>query len=90
MKKIVLDKNETIGVNNVEKNAKVGIQWSGGKKSFIIQTIGGFYGLDESLDTLNSWCDETMQGYIERALNQEGSQAFYFYEASELFQWMSE
>jgi hypothetical protein len=93
MKKIVLDSSELINIADVSNYAKVGIQWANGKKTIIIQTRDGFVGLDGSLDILNSWEDDSMTGYIERALkqgNNEGTQAFYFNKSSELFKWMSE
>lgn len=90
MKKIVLNASELINISDVSNYSKVGFQWSGGKKSIVIQTNDGFYGMDSSLEVINSWGRDTMQEYIENGLSQEGAQAFYFNKSSELFKWMSE
>jgi hypothetical protein len=93
MKKIVLNASELINLADVSNYSKVGIQWAGGKKTIIIQTSDGFVGLDGALDTLNSWQADSMQEYVQSAVNQgnnEGTQAFYFSKVSDLFKWMSE
>lgn len=90
MKKIVLNASELINISDVSDYSKVGLQWSDGKKSIVIRTFSGFYGMDNSLEIRNSWSKDTMQEYIENGLKQEGAQAFYFNKSSELFKWMSE
>jgi hypothetical protein len=93
MKRIVLNASELIDLADVSNHAKVGIQWAGGKKTIIIRTSYGFVGLDASLDTLDSWQADSIQEYVQSAVNQgnnEGTQAFYFNKSSELFKWMSE
>lgn len=90
MKKIVLKANELINISDVSDYSKVGLQWVNGKKSIVIRTKDGFYGMDNSLEIVHSWSRDTMQEYIENGLTQEGAQAFYFNKSSELFKWMSE
>lgn len=90
MKKIVLNASELINISDVSDYSKVGFQWPGGKKSIVIRTKDGFYGMDASMEIIDSWGRDTMQEYIEAGLNQEGAQAFYFNKSSELFKWMSE
>jgi hypothetical protein len=90
MKKIVLNASELISISDVSDYSKVGFQWVNGKKSIVIRTPSGFFGMDDSLEICHAWCKATMQEYIENGLKQEGAQAFYFNKSSELFKWMSE
>lgn len=92
MKKIVLNASELINLADVSNYAKVGIRWECGGKCMIIQTSDGFVGVDKSLNIVHCWKADSIKEYIGRALtqgNNEDSEAFYFSEASELFEWMS-
>jgi hypothetical protein len=90
MKKIVSNASEVINLTDISDHANVGIRFVDGNKCFVIQTNDGFYGVDNSLDIDGSWKRESMQEYIENALKQTGSEAFYFNKVSDLFRWMSE
>ena len=94
MKRIVLEQNETVSLNEISDRSFVGIEWESGQKCMIIDTPGGYCSIadDHYPNICSVWYADTVQGYITRALNQgnnTNSKAFVFNNTKELCAWMS-
>lgn len=94
MRRIVIERDTTVSLSEVNDRSFVGIQWEGGSKCMIIQTSEGFCSISNAYypNTRCAWYADSIQEYVTRALNQgnnTNSRAFTFNNAKELYEWMS-
>ena len=94
MRRIVIERDTTVSLSEVDNRSFVGIEWERGQKCMIIRTTDGFCSIsnDHYPNILNVWYADTVQEYVTRALNQgnnTNSKAFVFNNTKELCEWMS-
>ena len=94
MRRIVIERDTTVSLSEVDDRSFVGIQWEVGSKCMIIQTPEGFCSISNVYypNTMHVWYTDSIQEYVTRALNQgnnTNSRAFAFNNAKELYEWMS-
>jgi hypothetical protein len=94
MRRIVIERDQTVSISEVNDNSFVGIQWEQGSKCMIIQTPEGFCSISNVYrpNTMHVWYTDTVQEYVSRAFkqgNNTNSRAFAFNNAKELYEWMS-
>lgn len=74
-----LPKQEVITVNTLRDDVYVGIKWAYGGKSWIVRTDDEcFKGMCIGDRTINGWEKNSLSEYVERALDQKGTEAYYF------------
>ena len=94
MKRIVIEQDETIALNDVDNTLCVGIQWESDQKAIIIRTAQGYCSMSNYNipNIMNVWYADTLQEYVERSLkqgNNTNSKAFVFNNTKELYKWLS-
>ena len=94
MKEIIVERDTTVSISEVDDNSFVGIQWESGSKSMITRTTKGFCGISNDFkpSILNVWYADTIQEYVSRACtqgNNKNSRAFAFNNVKEIYAWMS-
>ncbi len=94
MRRIVIERDQTVSISEVDNRCFVGIQWEGNSKCMIIRTPNGYCSIsnDNNPNIMNVWYADSIQEYVTRALNQgnnTNSRAFAFNSTRELCEWMS-
>ena len=94
MRRIVIERDQTVSISEVDNRCFVGIQWEGNSKCMIIRTPNGYCSIsnDHLPNIMNVWYADSIQEYIERSLkqgNNTNSRAYAFNNTKELCEWMS-
>jgi hypothetical protein len=94
MRRIVLEQSEIVSLSEIDNRSCVGIQWEDESKCMIIRTQEGYCSMNNKNlpNIMNVWYDNSVQGYVTRALNQgnnTNSKAFVFDNIKDLCEWMS-
>jgi hypothetical protein len=95
MTRVLREQEKGMAIDNIENNQAIGIEWTlGGNKTIIIcNKQSNFEGLGNDSgypSTEYSWCTDTKQEYVRKALNQRNEvQAFVFKDTKELLKWFS-
>ena len=89
MKQVVFEKSTpTIDFMKINNEHIIGIQWSNGKRTMIVNSEKGYIGVSDD-DIRYAWEGRSKREYIEKA-RREGCSVYVFSSYSELFKWMSE
>ena len=94
MRRIVIERDTTVSLSEVDNRSFVGIEWESGQKCMIIRTPEGYCSISNDYlpNIMNVWYADSIQEYVTRALNQgnnTNSRAFAFNNTKELCEWMS-
>jgi len=94
MRRIVIERDTTVSLSEVDNRSFVGIEWESGLKCMIIRTPKGYCSISNEYlpNIMNVWYADSIQEYVTRALNQgnnTNSRAFAFNNTKELCEWMS-
>ena len=94
MRRIVIERDQTVSISEVNDNSFVGIQWEQESKCMIMRTPEGFCSIANTgyPNTMHVWYTNTVQEYVSKAFkqgNNTNSRAFAFNNVKELCEWMS-
>lgn len=94
MRRIVIERDTTVSLSEVDNRSFVGIEWESGSKYMIIRTPKGYCSISNDYlpNIMNVWYADSIQEYVTKAFNQGNNtnlRAFAFNNTKELCEWMS-